>query len=59
MSYQYTYNTTDLYWVHYIGTSNGAFIRANNHNSAKWIFARGEGLSSVCYLKSTTKHPQV
>ena len=58
MNYQTVYNTKGLFWVHYIGTSNGAFIRANNHNSAKWIFAKGEGLNSVTYLKSTTKHPQ-
>jgi hypothetical protein len=58
MSYLYEYRTKPLFWVHYIGTSNGAYIRASNHNSAKWIFAKGEGLNSIAYLKSTQKHSQ-
>ena len=58
MSYAYKYSNEPLFWVYYIGTSNGAYIRASDHNSAKWIYAKGEGLNSIAYLKSTTKHKQ-
>jgi len=58
MSYAYKYRNEPLFWVHYIGTTNGAYIRADSHNSAKWIFAKGEGLNSTAYLKSTKKHSQ-
>jgi len=58
MSYSYEHRIKPLFWVRYIGTSNGAYIRADSHNSAKWIFAIGEGLNSIAYLKSTQKHNQ-
>ena len=53
MSYAYNFNNQTLRWVYYMGTSNGAYIRANDHNSANWIYAKGEGLNSIVYLRST------
>jgi len=50
--YQYKYRNEPLFWVYYIGTSNGAYIRAKTHNEAKRLYAEGEGLSSIAYLKS-------
>jgi hypothetical protein len=52
MSYQTKYNTEPLFFVSYIGTSNGAYIRAASHQQAKANFARGEGLHSTTYLQS-------
>lgn len=44
MSYQTKYNTEPLFFVSYIGTSNGAYIRAASHQQAKANFASGEKL---------------
>jgi len=52
MTYAYKYRTEPLFWVYYIGTSNGAYIRAASHNAAKWVYAQGEGLASITYLQS-------
>ncbi len=59
MSYKYKYENEPLFWVYYRGTSNGAYIRAANHNSAKWLFAQGEGLNSITYIASTKNHANV
>jgi len=53
MSYQYVYNNHTEYWVSYRGTRNGAYIRASSAHAAKWIYAEGEGLSSIVYLTAT------
>ena len=53
MSYVHKYHNQPLFWVYYIGTSNGAYIRAANPRSARWIFANGEGLASITYLAAT------
>ncbi len=58
MSYAYDFNNQPLFWVYYIGTSNGAYIRASDHNSAKWIYAKCEGLNSIVYLRSTKNKQQ-
>ena len=55
MSYQYVYNNHSEFWVSYRGTSNGAYIRASSAQAAKWIFAEGEGLSSIVYLKASKR----
>jgi hypothetical protein len=55
MSYQYAYNNYQEYWVSYRGTSNGAYIRASSPNAAKWIYAEGEGLASIVYLKASKR----
>ena len=52
MSYEYVYKNYPLFWVSYRGTKNGAYIRAASHYDAKWIYANGEGLNSITYLKS-------
>jgi hypothetical protein len=52
MTYDYIYKNFPLFWVSYRGTSNGAYIRASSHNDAKWIYANGEGLKNITYLKS-------
>ena len=53
MSYNYKYENQPIFWVHYRGTRNGAYIRAANHHKAKWLFAEAEGLNSITYLVST------
>ena len=58
MSYTYKYDNQPLFWVYYVGTSNGAYIRASNHKTAKWLFARGEGLNSIVYIRSSRKEAQ-
>lgn len=58
MTYSYKYNNQPLFWVHYIGTSNGSYIRAANHRTAKWLFAEAEGLKSIVYLSATKYHSQ-
>lgn len=55
MSYQYTFKNYPEYWVSYRGTSNGAYIRASSANAAKWIYAEGEGLRSIVYLRATKR----
>ena len=52
MSYEYVYRNQHMFWVCYRGTNNGAYIRAASHSAAKWIYANGEGLSSITYLQS-------
>jgi len=53
MSYQTKYNTEPLFFVSYRGTRNGAYVRASSAHAAKWIYAEGEGLSSIVYLTAT------
>jgi hypothetical protein len=52
MSYLHTFQNTPLFFVRYRGTNNGAYIRAATHTDAKWLYARGEGLSSINYFQS-------
>jgi len=41
------------YWIYFVGTSNGKFINAENMNSAKWIFAFENGLTSLSYIRGS------
>ena len=58
MTYASKFQNEPLFWVYFRGTTSGAYIRAANHNSAKWIFARGQGLNSITWIVSTKDHTQ-
>jgi hypothetical protein len=53
MTYEWKMRNWPLWWVHYRGTSNGAFIRASTAHAAKLAYAEGEALTSLTYLKAT------
>lgn len=38
------------YWVYFRGTRNGEHIEAATTHSAKWIFAKKNGLASIVYI---------
>ena len=41
---------TMRFWIYFRGTNNGEHIEAATMQSAKWIFARKHGLSSLSYI---------
>lgn len=47
-----------MYWVYFIGTTNGAWIQASTMKQAKEIFAAMEGVSSLAYIKASKEHKQ-
>jgi len=46
-----------MFYIYFIGTNNGKWIKAEKMKDAKWIFAIENGLNSIVYIsgkKQTT-----
>ncbi len=39
-----------MYYIYFLGTTNGEKIEADNMKSAKWIFALKHNLKSISYI---------
>ena len=39
-----------MFWIYFRGTRNGEYIEAENLNSAKWLFAKKNGVNSLSYI---------
>lgn len=44
-----------MYYIYFLGTRNGEWVKANSMKDAKWIFALKHSLNSLAYIAGSRK----